>query len=331
MADREARSPARPCSKDERLCYYRRLEYDFLALLPCFLLFLFFSALSCCVFSSSCLVTAAAICSSSRRQQQQQTTTTTTARRGHCYIFLHVTPNKRQHKKSRPPLVVRPWKTDQLGCVWFPFGKALRSAGGLRRLLLGQCSSHLLLFNKTATTTTTARRGHSVIFFDMSHQTRDNTKNHALVVRSWKTDQLGCVWFPCGKALRSAGGFRRPLRSLTRKNRTNCDEADREAYEFRCKLTTCKCQELHVPGYQPGRRMQYLARKVYAKKAKKFRNVPQQIISSFYEGYMASVHRMVIENRPVDPGSIQGSHRPISFIRIKHRTRADDILYKTEY
>ena len=32
-----------------------------------------------------------------------------------------------------------------------------------------------------------------------------------------------------------------------------------------------------------------------------------------------------------DPGSIQGSHRPISFIRIKHRTRADDILCKTEY
>ena len=26
---------------------------------------------------------------------------------------------------------------------------------------------------------------------------------------------------------------------------------------------------------------------------------------------------MVMENRPVDPGSIQGSHRPISFIRIK--------------
>jgi len=37
-----------------------------------------------------------------------------------------------------------------------------------------------------------------------------------------------------------------------------------------------------------------------------------------------------MENRPVDPGSIQGSHRPISFM-IKHRTRADDILCKTEY
>ena len=36
-----------------------------------------------------------------------------------------------------------------------------------------------------------------------------------------------------------------------------------------------------------------------------------------------------MENRPVDPGSIQGSHRPISFM-IKHRTRADDILCKTE-
>ena len=30
---------------------------------------------------------------------------------------------------------------------------------------------------------------------------------------------------------------------------------------------------------------------------------------------------------PVDPGSIQGSHRPISFIRIKHRTRSNDHLY----
>ena len=41
-------------------------------------------------------------------------------------------------------------------------------------------------------------------------------------------------------------------------------------------------------------------------------------------GYIVSVHRMVMKNRPVDPGSIQGSHRPISLIRIKHRTRAND-------
>ena len=40
---------------------------------------------------------------------------------------------------------------------------------------------------------------------------------------------------------------------------------------------------------------------------------------------------MVMENRPVDPGSIQGSHRPISLIRTKRGTRADDILCKTEY
>ena len=50
---------------------------------------------------------------------------------------------------------------------------------------------------------------------------------------------------------------------------------------------------------------------------------------TLYEGYIVSVHRMVMENRPVDPGSIQGSHRPtISFIRIKHRTRANDNLCK---
>ena len=40
---------------------------------------------------------------------------------------------------------------------------------------------------------------------------------------------------------------------------------------------------------------------------------------------------MVMENRPVDHGSIRRSHRPISFIKIKHRTRADDISCKSEY
>ena len=60
-------------------------------------------------------------------------------------------------------------------------------------------------------------------------------------------------------------------------------------------------------------------------------NTVRNIIPTLYEGYIVSVHRMVIENRPVDPGSIQGSHRPIFFIRIKHRTRANDILCKTEY
>ena len=60
-------------------------------------------------------------------------------------------------------------------------------------------------------------------------------------------------------------------------------------------------------------------------------NIVLIIIPTLYEGYILSVHRMVMENRPVDPGSIQGSHRPISFVRIKHRIRADDILCKTEY
>ena len=49
------------------------------------------------------------------------------------------------------------------------------------------------------------------------------------------------------------------------------------------------------------------------------------------KSYLVSVHRMVVENRrPVDPGSIQGSHRPISFIRIKHRTRANDFLFSVK-
>ena len=55
------------------------------------------------------------------------------------------------------------------------------------------------------------------------------------------------------------------------------------------------------------------------------------IIPTLYEGYIiVSVHTMVMENRPVDPGSIQGSHRPMSLM-MKHRRRADDILCKTEY
>ena len=52
------------------------------------------------------------------------------------------------------------------------------------------------------------------------------------------------------------------------------------------------------------------------------------VIPTLYEGYIVSVHRMVMENRHVDPGSIQGSHRPISFIRTKHRTRANDFFVK---
>ena len=61
-----------------------------------------------------------------------------------------------------------------------------------------------------------------------------------------------------------------------------------------------------------------------------YNNIVLNVIPTLYEGYIVSVHRMVMENRPVNPGSIQGSHRPVSFIKIKHRTRADDIMCKTE-
>ena len=65
-----------------------------------------------------------------------------------------------------------------------------------------------------------------------------------------------------------------------------------------------------------------------------YTHIVLNIIPTLYEGYIVSVHRMVVENRPVDPGSIQGTHRPISFIRIKLRTRANDLLIffcETEY
>ena len=51
------------------------------------------------------------------------------------------------------------------------------------------------------------------------------------------------------------------------------------------------------------------------------------IIPTLYAGYIVSMYIMVMENRPVDPDSIQGSHRPTSFIRMKHRTRANVFFF----
>ena len=48
-------------------------------------------------------------------------------------------------------------------------------------------------------------------------------------------------------------------------------------------------------------------------------NIVLNIIPTIDEGYtVASVHRMAImQNRPVSPGSIQGSHRPIGTLHDK--------------
>ena len=50
-------------------------------------------------------------------------------------------------------------------------------------------------------------------------------------------------------------------------------------------------------------------------------NIVLNIIPALYEGYIVSVHRMVMENRPVDPGSIQGSHRPIYILHTQDNTQ----------
>ena len=53
---------------------------------------------------------------------------------------------------------------------------------------------------------------------------------------------MGILWtYKAYEALPFAGGFRRPLRPLTRKNRTKIrvNEEDREVHGYRCKLTTC--------------------------------------------------------------------------------------------
>ena len=48
-------------------------------------------------------------------------------------------------------------------------------------------------------------------------------------------------------------------------------------------------------------------------------NIMLDIIPTLCEGYIVSVHRMVMENRAVDPGSIQRSHRPISIINTSYQ------------
>ena len=50
-------------------------------------------------------------------------------------------------------------------------------------------------------------------------------------------------------------------------------------------------------------------------------NIALNITPTLCEGHIVSVHRVVMENRPVDPGSIQaGSHRPI-YILHKDKTQ----------
>ena len=84
-------------------------------------------------------------------------------------------------------------------------------------------------------------------------------------------------------------------------NETRLNEADREVLDFRCKLATCKCQELRGPRKQPGRRTRGRNRNA---------------------GYIVSVRRMSYgQHRPrkivlFTPGtsSTQGSHRPAWYI-----------------
>ena len=61
-----------------------------------------------------------------------------------------------------------------------------------------------------------------------------------------------------------------------------------------------------------------------------YNNIMLNIIPTFYAGYTVSVHRMgmKIVLLILDPANIQGSHRPISFMRIKYRTRANDLSKK---
>ena len=59
------------------------------------------------------------------------------------------------------------------------------------------------------------------------------------------------------------------------------------------------------------------------------------IIPTLYVNYIVSVHRVAMENRPVDPaGSIQGSHRPVYRSRglnTEHARTAFRKVCETEY
>ena len=57
-----------------------------------------------------------------------------------------------------------------------------------------------------------------------------------------------------------------------------------------------------------------------------YNNIVLNIIPTLYEGSIVSVHRMIMGNRPVDPASIQGSHRPIPFIRRKKLKHENDFF-----
>ena len=74
----------------------------------------------------------------------------------------------------------------------------------------------------------------------------------------------------------------------------------------------------------------WLTETVEETKSNPYTSAPMAVSQSLYEGYIVSAHRMVMESRPVDPGSIQGSHRPISLIRTKHGIRANDFC-ETKY
>ena len=49
-----------------------------------------------------------------------------------------------------------------------------------------------------------------------------------------------------------------------------------------------------------------------------YKNIVLNIILTLYEGYIVSVHRMVMENRPVDP---QGQHPGESPTYILHKDK----------
>ena len=62
-----------------------------------------------------------------------------------------------------------------------------------------------------------------------------------------------------------------------------------------------------------------------------YNNIVLHTLPTLDEGYIVSGHRTVMENRPVDPGSIPGSRRPVSIrINIEHARRIFFFFCETE-
>ena len=127
-----------------------------------------------------------------------------------------------------------------------------------RRGERGRKGGRLSTTDETASTTALGLCGpsctsmHFARYFPFCFLAPSPTKNPRRK-KGWRNPQQGMILQ--GASLR---GRLPPPATLAHKEESieqNANEADSEVRDFRCKLTTCKCQELHARGDQRERRM----------------------------------------------------------------------------